>query len=205
MFASTARSITRIRVSPSSRTAGSSRSLHPRLESTPDVLFARAPTLAPGSYKLHWLVGGSPQFDGEIPFTVGSGAKGSVEHLAQDAAGGGDRQQRRHAEPRPSPPPWSRACSSCSPGDEIGLRRRQPRARPPASCRSGTRHQRLDHDDDAGCAPTWPRASRPARRAAPAGRAGRAAAGLRRCRSARARETARRHRPPSAGNSPVQA
>ena len=47
--------------------------LHPRLESTPDVLFARAPTLAPGSYKLHWLVGGSPQFDGEIPFTVGSG------------------------------------------------------------------------------------------------------------------------------------
>ncbi len=48
--------------------------LHPRLESTPDVLFARAPTLAPGSYKLHWLVGGSPQFDGEIPFTVGSGS-----------------------------------------------------------------------------------------------------------------------------------
>lgn len=47
--------------------------LHPRLESTPDVLFARAPTLAPGSYKLHWLVGGSPQFNGEIPFTVSSG------------------------------------------------------------------------------------------------------------------------------------
>lgn len=46
--------------------------LHPRLESTPDVLFARAPTLKPGSYKLHWLVGGSPQFDGEIPFTVGN-------------------------------------------------------------------------------------------------------------------------------------
>ena len=48
--------------------------LSPRLESAPDVLFARAPTLAPGSYKLHWLVGGSPQFDGEIPFTVGSGS-----------------------------------------------------------------------------------------------------------------------------------
>lgn len=48
--------------------------LHPRLESTPDVLFARAPTLAPGSYKLHWLVGGAPQFDGEIPFTVGNGS-----------------------------------------------------------------------------------------------------------------------------------
>ena len=46
--------------------------LHPRLESTPDVLFARAPTLQPGAYKLHWLVGGLPQFDGEIPFTVSS-------------------------------------------------------------------------------------------------------------------------------------
>lgn len=46
--------------------------LHPRLESAPDVLFARAPTLQPGSYKLYWLVGGSPQFDGEIPFTVGN-------------------------------------------------------------------------------------------------------------------------------------
>ena len=46
--------------------------LHPRLESAPDVLFARAPTLQPGSYTLHWLIGGEPQFDGEIPFTVGS-------------------------------------------------------------------------------------------------------------------------------------
>ncbi|WP_422012663.1 hypothetical protein [Reyranella sp.] len=46
--------------------------LHPRLESAPDVLFARAPTLQPGRYSLHWLVGGSPQFDGEIPFTVGN-------------------------------------------------------------------------------------------------------------------------------------
>ncbi len=46
--------------------------LHPRLESAPDVLFARAPTLPPGSYKLYWLVGGSPQFNGEIPFTVGN-------------------------------------------------------------------------------------------------------------------------------------
>ena len=46
--------------------------LHPRLESAPEVLFARAPTLQPGSYKLYWLVGGSPQFDGEIPFTVGN-------------------------------------------------------------------------------------------------------------------------------------
>ena len=46
--------------------------LHPRLESAPDVLFARAPTLQPGSYTLYWLVGGTPQFDGEIPFTVGN-------------------------------------------------------------------------------------------------------------------------------------
>ncbi len=46
--------------------------LHPRLESAPDVLFARAPTLQPGRYSLHWLVGGDPQFDGEIPFTVGA-------------------------------------------------------------------------------------------------------------------------------------
>ncbi|KAF0101671.1 MAG: hypothetical protein FD144_2746 [Rhodospirillaceae bacterium] len=46
--------------------------LHPRLESAPDVLFARAPTLQPGSYKLYWVVGGTPQFDGEIPFSVGT-------------------------------------------------------------------------------------------------------------------------------------
>ncbi len=46
--------------------------LHPRLESAPDVLFARAPTLQPGRYSLHWVVGGNPQFDGEITFTVGT-------------------------------------------------------------------------------------------------------------------------------------
>jgi methionine-rich copper-binding protein CopC len=46
--------------------------LHPRLESAPEVLFARAPTLPPGRYSLHWIVGGAPQFDGEIPFTVGN-------------------------------------------------------------------------------------------------------------------------------------
>lgn len=44
--------------------------LHPRLESSPDVLFARAPTLPPGTYALAWRVGGDPQLDGEIPFTV---------------------------------------------------------------------------------------------------------------------------------------
>jgi len=46
--------------------------LDPRLESAPDVLFARAPTLQSGRYSLHWVVGGNPQFDGEIPFTVGN-------------------------------------------------------------------------------------------------------------------------------------
>jgi methionine-rich copper-binding protein CopC len=49
--------------------------LEPRLESSPDVLFARAPTLPPGDYMLHWSV--KPVTDpsmaeGEIPFTVSS-------------------------------------------------------------------------------------------------------------------------------------
>ncbi|TAJ24688.1 MAG: hypothetical protein EPO67_22770 [Reyranella sp.] len=44
--------------------------LHPRLESAPEVLFARAPTLPPGKYGLAWRVGGNPQLDGEIPFSV---------------------------------------------------------------------------------------------------------------------------------------
>lgn len=52
--------------------AGSSRFFILASESAPEVLFARAPTLQPGRYSLHWLVGGSPQFDGEIPFTVGN-------------------------------------------------------------------------------------------------------------------------------------
>ncbi len=47
--------------------------LHPRLESAPEVLFARAPTLPPGNYTLHWRVGGAPQMEGEIPFTVSGG------------------------------------------------------------------------------------------------------------------------------------
>jgi methionine-rich copper-binding protein CopC len=45
--------------------------LHPRLESAPNVLFARAPTLQPGNYTLHWRVGGPTPQQGEIPFTVG--------------------------------------------------------------------------------------------------------------------------------------
>ncbi len=47
--------------------------LHPRLESSPQVLFASAPTLPPGSYMLHWTVvtiQGTKAISGDIPFQV---------------------------------------------------------------------------------------------------------------------------------------
>src|SRR5690242_2344540 len=47
--------------------------LHPRLDSAPDVLFARAPTLPPGKYTLHWHVITLTDVsvtEGDIPFTV---------------------------------------------------------------------------------------------------------------------------------------
>lgn len=47
--------------------------LHPRLESAPEVLFAAAPTLPPGDYKLHWAVitvQGTKAIEGDIPFSV---------------------------------------------------------------------------------------------------------------------------------------
>jgi methionine-rich copper-binding protein CopC len=47
--------------------------LKPRLESAPAVLFARAPTLPAGNYKLHWSVrtmSGVEAIEGDIPFTV---------------------------------------------------------------------------------------------------------------------------------------
>jgi methionine-rich copper-binding protein CopC len=47
--------------------------LEPRLDSAPEVLFARAPTLAEGSYTLHWEVrtlAGSEVDKGDIPFSV---------------------------------------------------------------------------------------------------------------------------------------
>jgi methionine-rich copper-binding protein CopC len=47
--------------------------LHPRLESAPEVLFARAPTLPAGDYKLHWSVRtmtGVDATQGDIAFTV---------------------------------------------------------------------------------------------------------------------------------------
>ena len=47
--------------------------LQPRLGSAPEVLFARAPTLPAGDYKLHWLVrtmAGTEAIQGDIAFTV---------------------------------------------------------------------------------------------------------------------------------------
>jgi methionine-rich copper-binding protein CopC len=47
--------------------------LPPRLESAPEVLFARAPTLPAGDYKLHWSVRTMTDVDtiqGDIPFAV---------------------------------------------------------------------------------------------------------------------------------------
>jgi methionine-rich copper-binding protein CopC len=47
-------------------------SLHPLLDSAPDVLFASAEALAPGRYELHWYAK-SPDgdfSDGVIPFSV---------------------------------------------------------------------------------------------------------------------------------------
>ena len=47
--------------------------LAPRLDSAPDVLFARAPTLPNGVYRLHWAVrtlAGVKVLEGDIAFTV---------------------------------------------------------------------------------------------------------------------------------------
>jgi methionine-rich copper-binding protein CopC len=47
--------------------------LHPRLGSAPEVLFARAPTLPAGDYKLHWSVKTMTDVtvvQGDIPFSV---------------------------------------------------------------------------------------------------------------------------------------
>jgi len=47
--------------------------LQPRLQSEPNVLFARAPTLPPGEYHLRWTVrtmAGVQVIQGDIPFTI---------------------------------------------------------------------------------------------------------------------------------------
>jgi hypothetical protein len=49
--------------------------LHPSLNSAPEVLFAQAPRLPPGDYQLHWAVrpmSGVEATQGDIPFKVGS-------------------------------------------------------------------------------------------------------------------------------------
>ena len=52
--------------------------LQPRLKTEPQVLYARAPNLAPGDYTLHWSVKtlqGVEIVEGEIPFTVAPGKR----------------------------------------------------------------------------------------------------------------------------------
>jgi len=47
--------------------------LQPRFQTEPNVLFARAPTLAPGEYLLRWTVRtmeGVKVIEGDIPFTI---------------------------------------------------------------------------------------------------------------------------------------
>jgi len=49
--------------------------LHPRFKTEPNVLFARAPNLAPGRYTMHWSVpaaNGSTVYQGEVSFSVDS-------------------------------------------------------------------------------------------------------------------------------------
>ena len=48
--------------------------IHPRLEASPKVLFARIHTPTPGAYVLRWTVcpqGSNDRYDGEFPFTIG--------------------------------------------------------------------------------------------------------------------------------------
>jgi hypothetical protein len=48
--------------------------IHPRLEASPKVLFARIQTPMEGAYVLRWTVcpqGSNDRYDGEFPFTVG--------------------------------------------------------------------------------------------------------------------------------------
>ncbi len=55
--------------------------VHFRLETAPNVLFARIRTPAPGNYIVRWTVcpeGSDDRYDGELPFTVGP-----VERVAE--------------------------------------------------------------------------------------------------------------------------
>jgi len=56
--------------------------IHPRLEASPKVLFARIQTPTPGTYVLRWTVcpqGSNDRYDGEFPFTVGQVATSAGE------------------------------------------------------------------------------------------------------------------------------
>jgi hypothetical protein len=56
--------------------------IHPRLEASPKVLFARIQTPTPGAYVLRWTVcpqGSNDRYDGEFPFTVGEVAASAGE------------------------------------------------------------------------------------------------------------------------------
>jgi len=51
--------------------------VHFRLQSAPNVLFARIQTPAPGNYIVRWTVcpaGSNDRYDGELPFTIGHAA-----------------------------------------------------------------------------------------------------------------------------------
>ena len=56
--------------------------IHPRLEASPKVLFARIQTPTPGAYVLRWTVcpqGSNDRYDGEFPFKVGQVATSAGE------------------------------------------------------------------------------------------------------------------------------
>lgn len=56
--------------------------MHPRLEASPKVLFARIQTPTPGAYVLRWTVcpqGSNDRYDGEFPFMVGQVATSAGE------------------------------------------------------------------------------------------------------------------------------
>ena len=65
--------------------------IHPRLEASPKVLFARIKTPKPGAYVLRWTVcpqGSNDRYDGEFPF--------AVDQVA--ASAGESRQPRSRAQ-----------------------------------------------------------------------------------------------------------
>jgi len=61
--------------------------LHPRLQSAPNVLFVRIPTPSAGSYLVRWTVcpeGGNDRYDGEFAFTVGGATASTADHTRKE-------------------------------------------------------------------------------------------------------------------------